>query len=391
VTRSRFTALFALALAFGSCATEPEPFLTEDDLVLVGGTLVDGTGGAALPNAAVVIRGDRIVFAGRRERVVLSPDADTVDVAGGTILPGFIDAHVHGAYAAATLHAWAQAGVTTVRDEAVLQSGAVLRELIAQRDTAWSAPRYARLVSAGWMITAPGGYGRLYVSTADAARAAVNGELDDGADLIKVAVEDGTAGTTGLPVLATAALQAAVAAAHARGRLVSGHVTDARFLQTVVDAGVDDVAHITWDPVPDDVYRRQISRGIPLVPTLTVFEPFGALPQGQANLRRFLQLGGTVALGDDYAGLPASRNAHFVLGMPMPEILWMAEAGMTPMQIIVAATRNAARVCGLQSEMGTLEPGKTADVLVVNGDPLRDLNVLQDVRLVIHRGVVIRD
>jgi imidazolonepropionase-like amidohydrolase len=77
--------------------------------------------------------------------------------------------------------------------------------------------------------------------------------------------------------------------------------------------------------------------------------------------------------------------------MPMPEILWMAEAGMTPLQIIVAATRNAAHVCSLDAELGTLEAGKTADVLVVNGDPLRDLNALLNVRLVIHRGVVIRN
>ena len=382
----------ALCLAAAACPTEPEsePFVTGADFVLVGGTLIDGTGAAAVPDAAVVIRDDKVVFAGRRSRVTISPDADTVNVGGATILPGFIDAHVHGAYSATTLWAWARAGVTTVRDEGIQQTGAVLRDLIAQRDTAWSAPAYARLVSAGWMITAPGGYGRLAVSTAVEARARVNEELDQGADLIKVAVEDGTTVQNSLPVLSTEALLAAVATAHARDRLVSAHITDARFLQTVVDAGVDDAAHVTWDPVPDALFRRMIARHITLVPTLTVFEPGGALPQGQANLRRFLQLGGTVAMGDDYGGLPASQNPHFALGMPMPEILWMAEAGMTPLQIIVAATRNAAHVCSLDAELGTLEAGKTADVLVVNGDPLRDLNALLNVRLVIHRGVVIR-
>jgi len=380
----------ALALAVSACPTEPEPFLSGDALVLVNGTLIDGTGARPLPDAAVVIRDGLIAFAGPRSRVTISADADLVDVGGATILPGFIDAHVHNAYSAPALWTWAQAGVTTVRDEAILQTGAVLRDLIAQRDTAWNAPRYARLVSAGWMITAPGGYGRLAVSTADEARQRVNEELDQGADLIKVAVEDGTTVQNSLPVLSTDALLAAVAAAHARGRLVSAHITDARFLQTVVNAGVDDAAHVTWDPVPDALFRQMIARHITMVPTLTVFEPGGALVPGQANLRRFLQLGGTVALGDDYAGLPASQNPHFALGMPMPEILWMAEAGMTPMQIIVAATRNAAHVCGLDAELGTLEAGKTADVLVVNGDPLSDLNALLNVRLVIHRGVVIR-
>jgi imidazolonepropionase-like amidohydrolase len=385
--------LAALCLAVSACPTEPEPepFVTGADFVLVDGTLIDGTGAAPLPDAAVVIRGDKVVFAGRRSRVTISPDADTLNVGGATILPGFIDAHVHGAYSATTLQAWARAGVTTVRDEGIQQTGAVLRDLLAQRDTAWSTPGYARLISAGWMITAPGGYGRLAVSNAAEARARVTEELDQGADLIKVAVEDGTTVQNSLPVLSTEALLAAVATAHARGRLVSGHITDARFLQTVVDAGVDDAAHVTWDPVSDALFRQMIARHITLVPTLTVFEPGGALVPGQANLRRFLQLGGTVALGDDYGGLPASQNPHFQLGMPMPEILWMAEAGMTPMQILVAATRNAAHVCGLEAELGTLEAGKTADVLVVNGDPLRDLNALLNVRLVIHRGVVIRN
>ena len=272
-----------------------------------------------------------------------------------------------------------------------LQTGAVVRDLIAQRDTAWSAPVYARLVPAGWMITAPGGYGRLAVSTAAEARARVTEELDQGADLVKVAVEDATTSPANLPVLSTEALRAAVAAAQARGRLVSGHITDARFLQAVVDAGVDDAVHVTWDPVPDTLFRQMIARHITPVPTLTAFEPSGALAQGQDNLRRLLQLGGTVALGDDYGGLPASQNPQFALGMPMPEILWMAEAGMSPLQILVAATRNAAHVCGLEAELGTLEAGKTADVLVVNGDPLRDLNALLNVRLVLHRGVVIRN
>ncbi len=380
----------AVVLAALACATEPQPFETGAALVLVNGTLVDGTGAGPVADGAVVIRDGRILFAGSRSRLAISPGAELVDVGGGTILPGFIDAHVHGAYSAAALLAWAQAGVTTVRDEAVNLSGVTLGDLIARRDSAWSAPAHARLVSAGWMITAPGGYGRLGVGSADEARQAVNDELGQGADLIKVAVEDGIAGQTDLPVLSTEALRAVVATAHARGRLVSAHVTDARFLQTVVDAEVDDVAHATWDPVAETLLRRMIARHMPLVPTLTVFEPFGSLASAQANLRRFVQLGGTVALGDDYAGLPPSSNAHFQLGMPMPEIEWMAQAGMTPLQIVVASTRNAARVCGLGSELGTLEPGKMADVLVVKGNPLADLTTLGNVRLVVHGGVVIR-
>jgi imidazolonepropionase-like amidohydrolase len=94
-----------------------------------------------------------------------------------------------------------------------------------------------------------------------------------------------------------------------------------------------------------------------------------------------------VALGTDYGGY----NAPFDLGMPVRELEWMSESGMTPMQLIVAATRNAAHLCNMEAELGTIEVGKIADVLVVNGNPIEDLvGAVMDVRLVIHNGVVIR-
>jgi imidazolonepropionase-like amidohydrolase len=100
--------------------------------------------------------------------------------------------------------------------------------------------------------------------------------------------------------------------------------------------------------------------------------------------------GGQVALGNDYSSVPQNGFDHFDLGMPMHEITRMREAGMTPMQIVVAGTRTAARVCGLESDLGVLAEGKIADVLVVDGDPLSDLSALARVRLVVHDGVMIR-
>jgi imidazolonepropionase-like amidohydrolase len=104
------------------------------------------------------------------------------------------------------------------------------------------------------------------------------------------------------------------------------------------------------------------------------------------NLARFARAGGQVALGTDYAGAP---NIAFDLGMTIHEIEWMQEAGMTPLQIILAATRNAARACNMESELGSLEAGKLADVIVVDGDPLQDLRALSHVRLVIREGTPI--
>ncbi|MBT8372065.1 MAG: amidohydrolase family protein [Desulfobacterales bacterium] len=92
-------------------------------------------------------------------------------------------------------------------------------------------------------------------------------------------------------------------------------------------------------------------------------------------------------MGSDYGG----TYADFDLGMPMKEIQLMHQAGMSPSDIIVSATKNAAEVCGLGSEFGTLEQGKIADILVVDGDPLKDLASLKNVRLVIKSGAIIRE
>jgi imidazolonepropionase-like amidohydrolase len=385
--------ILGLLFALASCSAAPPAVDVPAGatLALINGTLIDGTGAAAVRNAVVAVGADgRIVAVGRHGDGPIPAETTVIDVGGATILPGFINAHVHDSYSAANLEAWAAAGVTTVRDEGINASGASLADLIARRDGEWLEPRYARLVSAGWMITAPGGYGRMGVSSPEAARQFVIDEIEAGADLIKVAVEDGIAGRTDLPVLPADALAAIVSTAHERGKRVSAHITDARFLQTVVSAGVDDAAHAVWDTASDTLFREMISRRIVMVPTLTVFDAYDSLAGAQACVRRFAALGGEIALGSDYTDIPQNNFPHFELGMPMHEIECLTGAGLTPMRIIVAATRNAARVCGLGDELGTLEIGKTADVLVINGDPLTNLSALANPRLVIHLGQVIR-
>lgn len=142
------------------------------------------------------------------------------------------------------------------------------------------------------------------------------------------------------------------------------------------------------DPLPDDLIERMVANGVYWEPTIELWKNVGhSLDQYILdNLGRYVAAGGKVALGTDYEGY----STPFQLGMPMHEIEWMQEAGMSPMQIIVASTKNAADVCGLGTELGTLEVGKIADVLVVQGDPLQDIQALSDVRWVIHNGLVIR-
>jgi imidazolonepropionase-like amidohydrolase len=300
-------------------------------------------------------------------------------------MPGFINAHVHFGFNRSNLEAWAFGGVTTVRDEGT--SLEQLDGLSAFRARVSADPRFARLVSFGAMIAVPGGYGDLYVNSVEEAREAVEHEAALGVDGIKVAIEDGYAGTTGLPKLTPEELKAIVETAHALGLPVSGHVTQGAYLAGLLDAGVDDVAHIPYDPVAQEDFARMVAEDVYLVPTFTVLRNYNAPGGYRDQLWYAANEGVKIALGNDYGGGPG----EFELGIPMYEIEEMATAGMSPMDVIVASTRNAAHVCGLDGELGTLQVGLAADVLVVSGDPLANLQVLRQIRLVVHGGTIIRD
>ena len=347
-------------------------------LVLLG-TLVDGTGAAAVPAGALVIRGDRILAAGPREELSIPVTAQVIELGDATILPGLINAHVHNAYDQHNLQLWAQEGVTTVRD-----LGQRLGfPCFSSRERLREDPQNAWLVAAGPLVTVPGGYPiagnhfpSLTVTSPEDARVKIRGLVDDGADVIKITMSSG-----GIPSLSAAEAAAIVETAHEHGVPVSAHISTAREAQRALDAGVDDLAHLAIDPVSDELIEQMVRSGVSWVPTL---EAMGG--RGADNLRRFVAAGGTVALGNDGGFLPGLD-----IGMPLNEIRAMHGAGLTPMQIIVAATRDAARVCRLDAVLGTLQPGKIADVLVVDGDPLQNLQALADVRMVIHRGQIIRD
>jgi imidazolonepropionase-like amidohydrolase len=360
-------------------------------LALVNGTLIDGTGADPLPNVAVVIQGGRILAVGPESEVGIPDRARVIDVQGATILPGFINAHVHQGFDGQKLAAWAQGGVTTVRDLGAYPAD----DLFDRRDALLRDNRYARLVAAGPIVTVPDGYPivpwgakALTVSSPEDAASKTGQLLDAGADVIKIALDSGAIFNTDIPVLTAEEAAAIVQVAHGRGTLVSAHVTTTQDLRRALDAGVDDMAHMVTDFLPAHRIQAMLEGDVYWVPTLELYRRVGYFERrAVANLGSFVEAGGQVALGTDYAGY----NAVFDLGMPTTEIELMQEAGMTPMQIIVAATQNAAHVCNLDHELGTLEAGKIADVLIVNGDPLADIHALTQVRMVIHNGVVIRD
>jgi len=369
----------------------PKPPPVQNIFALVNGRLINGTEEAPLENAVVLIQDGRFLEVGAQDEVAIPEGVEMIDVQGATILPGFINAHVHNAYDREKLAAWAQAGVTSVRDLSTSQ----IPPDYALRDQVNRDAQYARLVVAGNFITALNGYpiqiwgGKaVEVQSVDQARQAVLDMLGGGADLIKIAVESGQEFSQVIPSLSADEIEAIVATAHQEGTLVSAHVLVSVDLQRAVDGGADDIAHMVIDGLPADLVREIVDRGIFWVPTLELWKKvgYGRDQLAIANLAKFVSAGGKVALGTDFEGY----YKPFQLGMPVTELEMMQEAGMTPMQIIVAATQNAAIVCNLGDELGTVEAGKIADLLVVRGDPLQDIHVLAEAAWVIHNGVVIR-
>jgi imidazolonepropionase-like amidohydrolase len=259
------------------------------------------------------------------------------------------------------------------------------------RDELITDNRNARLVAAGPLVTTVGGYGNYAVVSPEEAEYKINTLIDAGADLIKIAIEDDLQGRR-WPLLSQAEIDTIVSTAHSRGKPVSAHITRNHHIEMAILGEVDDLAHMAVETLPESLIATLVQQDIYWVPTLELWDGVRRVDGlnwddvAKANLGRFVQAGGKVSLGTDFDGY----IFEFQTGMPMLEIELMHEAGMTPMEIITAATRHSAHVCNLEDELGTIEPGKIADIIIVGTDPLDDLQALLDIRMVIHNGEVIR-
>ncbi|MGV8038951.1 MAG: amidohydrolase family protein [Thermoanaerobaculaceae bacterium] len=326
---------------------------------------------------------------GQGGELALPADATVLDVRGLSVLPGLINAHVHTGYRRQRLAAFARAGVTTVVDLCgPADFGSV--------DALWRDSGTARVLAAGLFVTVPDGYPivpfgaqQVYpVRSVEEARGAATWLIDHGADVIKIALESGRPSGPSMPMLSPEQAAAVVETAHARGIPVAAHVEFSRDLVRALDAGADVIAHMVVDEPSDALLARGVAQGVTWLTTLEVWRfvnPASGAAAG-ANLRRVARAGGTIALATDYGSYTGMQ-----LGLPIDEMELMLQSGMTPAEILVAATRNGARAVGRGDDLGAVEPGKLADILVVGGDPLADLHALADVRLVMRGGVVIRD
>jgi imidazolonepropionase-like amidohydrolase len=402
-------------------------------IVLNGGTLIDGTGAAPVKQSAVVIRNGRIETVGTAGAPTWPKDADVIDLSGKTVLPGLIDCHDHMALHGYDLpRRWfldepastrslrtAQAiqqtlarGYTAVRDAGGLDAGfrlAVEEGLI----------RGPRLLTAISIISPIGGIGdrvapsghecvvppdtalpRGVARGVDDVRNVVRTMVRAGADVIKCATTGGASSRKGHgprdAAFSLDEMKALVDEAHALGRKVMCHALGGRGLRIAVEAGVDSIEHGCYLDEDAELIPMMAEQGTVFVPTLLVYEyhresksphvkerAHALLAHHIESVQRALAAGVKVVAGTDAGGHGHPPNAG--------ELPLLAQAGLTPMQALQAATGWAAECLGLGQELGTVEKGKLADLVVVDGDPLADLRILQDlerITLVVKEGVV---
>ena len=413
--------------------------MTAPDIVIQHAHLIDGTGASPRAPATVVVRDRQIVFVGLDSAAPpLSPEADVVDARGATMLPGLIDCHQHldrfgdvstteqalryslefntvwGVLNARTV---LEAGFTTVRDAGCR---GVLAMAVRDAVNAGLIPG-PRILAAGQIISTSGGLVDFYspwVSVEHGLAALADGVdgmirvarqlLKSGADLLKVEASGSRPGflPPRLPTMSEQEISAVVAEAHRRGKRVAAHAEHLDAVKNALRAGVDTIEH--GEQFDDEVIELFHRTGATLVATLANLDRLRVtledrdasarvgpdlyrdvnrrFEEWQAGFRRVYKAGVSIALGSD----TANRNPH---GRNAVELEHLVRYGMSPLDALVAATRNAAVACGLSDLVGTLEVGKHADLLVVAGDPLNDITILQRpdaLRIVMKDGVVVR-
>ena len=393
------------------------------------GKLVDGRGGV-IPNAVVIVEGDRVRAAGSASRVLVPAGATVVDLSRYTGIPGLIDAHTHLTYswdgtpgsnpwqqlgarrthqtvflAAENARRTLETGVTTVRDLGSWDyMDLSLRDLI--RSGAMVGPRM--LVCGYGLHTTFGEFhpgeempdgGR--ADGVDAVLRVVRQNVAAGVDVIKMYGSTGSANdVSGEQTFTFEEMKAAVDAARARGKRVAIHSYGPEGARDAVRAGAASVEHAT--DMDEATLREMAKRGTFYVPTIdhnryyaenaalfgydsaAVAALNGFRARNLETLRRAVKARVKVAMGSDALFTMCGENTR--------ELRWFVEAGMTPAQALATATVNGAALLGMEKELGAIAPGYVADVVAVEGDPLADIEaVISRVRWVMKEGKVVVD
>jgi imidazolonepropionase-like amidohydrolase len=391
------------------------------------GRLFDGTEKFA-PNQVILIKGDRIVKVGPAERVQVPADAEVVDLTHATVLPGLIDAHTHvfgngpdlenqilrDSYQYRTLTALANAqkdlmvGFTTLRDLKTL--GAMYSDVDLRNAIDRGIVTGPRMQVATRGIQTTGGFIlRGYstdiplpsplqaVDSPWAAREAVRDQVAHDADLIKLyAAYDFHFTSDGKmvvpPTFTAEEVNAIVDEAHKKGRKVSCHAFGGEGLRNCLNAGVESLEHGV--DLEDSDIKVMVQKGIYLVPTLYHYQldrerdmkRHGGHSVAEVSERSFRK-----AVGQGVKIAFGSGVGPFPHGTQTKEFEYMVKFGMTPVLAIRAATSDAAQLMGWQDRVGTVEAGKFADLVAVEGDPIADITELERVKFVMKGGHIFKN
>jgi imidazolonepropionase-like amidohydrolase len=387
-------------------------------VALIGARLIDGRGGESVENSVVVVRGSKIVAAGPQSRVTIPRDAKQFAAHGLSVLPGLIDSHFHSQNdVIRPVEYELKHGITTFRDP-----GHPFRFYDAVRAAETTMPRI--FLCGGHLDAHPPAYPdqAIVITDAEHATRAVNAHVDAGASAIKIYMR--------LPI---AHIAAASQAAEKRGVLVTAHLELVDADEAIVFGGVRGIEHVTSfgtalaEPKAtakfktavdaDSAARHQLRHWLwstldldssprvkPLIelvvkervfvsPTLAVFEKRtgdkGASESdvlGFANMLRFVglchQAGAKVVVGSHTSAPHAEVGRAY-----QRELELLVEAGLSPMQAITAGTLHNAQFFGIEDRLGSIQAGKLADLVLVEGDPSRDIGIMKNVRHVILNGL----
>ena len=391
------------------------------DLVIRNVRLIDGTGAAPVPQVSVEVTGSAISWIGpessRPKRTVHQED---INGQGLTLIPGIIDCHEHftgdGGMDAMerllndtqeefTLKAVGNcrralmSGVTTARDVGA-RFGININ--IAQQ-TAAGAVLGPRVIASGEWFQYPGTWPAGLTRTTETPEELLLGiqeMIQRGAGLIKIGATGFRPDGSQFPSMSRDALDVAVRASHEAGLKIAAHCHGFEGTRLAVEAGIDSIEHGTY--VDEPTVRLMAEKGTYLVPTMSTWDARERLANQMgwskdqmadiydrkensiASFKRALQAGVRIATGTDAGGSPARH------GFVAREIELMVDSGMTPQAALEASTKVAAELLGVQDQVGTIEVGKQADMVLIDGDPHSDIGALKNVWAVFQGGRRIR-
>ncbi len=417
-----FAAIACVLFLSGLVSLRAQEMSNAEVKVIHAGHLFDAKAGRMLDNQDILIRGDQIVQVGAN--IAVPAGAQEIDLRKATVLPGFIDVHTHltssrgglgivsaprGAlYGAANARRTLLAGFTTVRNlGADGYADVALRDAINDGDVIGP-----RMQVSGPIISITGGHGDISTFPFDwhisgegvadgvpGVMAKVREEIKYGADVIKFAASGGVFSKGDNPLneaFSPEEMQALIAEAHRQGRKVATHAHAAIAIKDAVRAGVDSIEHGIF--LDDEGIQLMKQHGTYLVPTSYALYWFMEnekslnmppyviekaaiiIPAAKLSMAKAFRAGVKVALGTDAGVIPHGMNAG--------EFWAMEELGMTPVQALQAGTVNAADLMGWSDKIGSIEAGHFADIVAVNGDPLKDVKLLQHVQFVMKGGMV---